>query len=134
MKINSILKMAFLVISLMLAFNANSFAQTNDCAKTTDDQIVDAIYKKLDNSKYKNQTSHINVRSKDGVVTVEGWATDDKAKAGIVKIAKKVKCVKKVVDEDLTLGVGGGCAAGQKECGEVCIPIAEKCNIRTKQN
>jgi BON domain len=134
MKINSNLKMAFLVISLMLAFNAISFAQRNDCAKTTDDQIVDAIYKKLEKSKYKDQTNHINVRSKDGVVTVEGWTTDDKAKLNIIKIVKKIKCVKSVVAEDLTIGVGGGCAAGQKECGEVCIPVAEKCNIRTKGN
>ncbi len=122
--------MALLAFSLMLAFNFGTYAQKTDCSKTTDTAIVDAIYAKIQ-AKYKSQMSHINVRIKDGEVTLEGWATAKKVKQDIEKMAKKASCVKKVMN-NLTIGVGGGCGPGTKPCGSICIPESEPCNIRGK--
>jgi len=79
--------------------------------------------------------NHINVRSTDRVVTVEGWVTTKKIKGEIDKIVKKIKCVKtKNVINILTIGVGGGCGLGTKPCGTICIPKGETCNIGTLEN
>lgn len=99
------------------------------CAATTDDQIVDAIYKKM-MDKYPGESRNVNVRSAAGVVTVEGWASSEKIKKGIIKIAKKAKCVKSLNTDHLTVGKGGGCGTGYKDCGGTCIPQNEKCNTR----
>ncbi len=130
MRKGSITKFAVILISLVFAFSVNTHAQKTDCTKVTDAELVESIYAKL-KVKYESQLNHINVRAKDGVVTIEGWATTSKVKKDIIKIAKKVKCVKKVEDL-LTIGVGGGCGPGQKPCGDICIPNTETCNIRTK--
>lgn len=119
-----------MAFSLMLAFNFGTYAQKTDCSKTTNAETVDVIYNKI-KVKYGAQMSHINVRIKDGVVTLEGWATTKGVKKDIEKFAKKTSCVKKVMN-NLTIGVGGGCGPGQKPCGSICIPSDEPCNIRTK--
>ena len=124
--------MALMAFSLMLMFSFAAFAQKTDCSQTTDAAIVEAIYNKI-NAKYAEQTDHINVRVKDGVVTLEGWATTKKVRKEIEKFAKKTDCVKKVVN-NLTIGVGGGCGPGTKQCGDICIPTTSVCNIRTKGN
>lgn len=121
------MKIILIAFSLILAFNFSTFAQNKDCANTTDEEIVKAIYEKI-KVKYADQINHINVRAKDGVVTLEGWVTTEKIKKDIRKIAKKIKCVKQVVN-DLALGKSGGCGPGMKQCGEICIPEKETCNI-----
>jgi len=126
----SMLKTTLLAFSLMLAFSLGAHAQKTDCSKTTDTEIVDSIYSKI-KVKYEAQMSHINVRIKDGVVTLEGWVTKKGVKKEVEKFARKTGCVKKVMN-NLTIGVGGGCGPGQKPCGDICIPLAETCNIRTK--
>jgi hypothetical protein len=126
----SILKITLLAFSLMLTFSLGTYAQKTDCSKTTDAMIVDAIYAKM-KVKYEAQMSHVNVRIKDGVVTLEGWATTKGVKKDIEKFAKKTGCVKSVVS-NLTIGVGGGCGPGTKPCGDICIPTNEPCNIRVK--
>jgi hypothetical protein len=127
------------VFSLILLFSIGALAgnggeksknnrnQKPDCAKVSDDDIVKAIYEKI-NGKYANQQNHINVRIKDNVVTLEGWATTKSVKKEIEKYAKKASCVKKVAN-NLTVGVAGGCSPGQKKCGGICIDSAETCNI-----
>lgn len=126
------------VFSLMLIFSVGVFAQTNgnqsndknkktDCAQVTDADTVEAIYDKI-KIKYDVQAKHINVRIKDNVVTLEGWATTKGVRKDIEKYAKKTSCVKKVVN-DLSVGAGGGCAPGQKRCGGACIGSKEECNI-----
>jgi osmotically-inducible protein OsmY len=127
MKNKSVIKILLIAFGLILAFNFGTLAQKTDCSKTTDEEIVKAIYEKI-KVKYADQIKHINVRSKDGVVTIEGWVTTEKIKKDIGKIAKKVKCVKQVINE-LTIGKGGGCGPGMKQCGDICIPEKETCNI-----
>jgi osmotically-inducible protein OsmY len=104
-------------------------AQQADCPKPNDKAIVKAIYKKMLYG-YKSQIRHVNIRSKDGVVTLEGWTTTEKVKDAIEKIAADIKCVKSV-DNQLNIGIQSGCGPGQKKCGSICIPIEETCNICT---
>jgi hypothetical protein len=125
----SILKIVLAVFSLILLSNIGVSAQKYDCSKTTDADIVKSIYDKM-KVKYDGQIIHINVRSKDGIVTIEGWATNKNVKKDIEKLARKASCVKKVVNE-LTIGVSGNCGPGTKKCGDICIPSDETCNICT---
>lgn len=129
MKTNGILKLALATVVVVLLAGISASAQKTDCAAKTDEQIVKEIYAKI-SEKYDDQIIHINVRSKDGVVTLEGWGTTKKVVKDIVKMAKKIKCVKKV-ENLLTIGIGGGCAPGMKKCGAICIPDTEICNICT---
>lgn len=130
MKNSVIHKIALMAFFIMLAFGFSVYAQKTDCTKKTDAEIVEAIYNKI-KVKYESQIDHINVRIKDGTVTLEGWATTKSVRKEIEKFAKKTDCVKKVVN-NLTIGVGGGCGPGTKQCGDICIPTSEVCNIRTK--
>jgi hypothetical protein len=128
MKNQLFIKALIAVFALMLIFSAGASAQAKpDCTKVTDNDLVKAVYAKIV-TKYKAQVSHINVRVKDGVVTIEGWVTTKSVKKEIEKWAKKVSCVKKVVNI-LTIGVGGGCGPGMKACGDICIPEKETCNL-----
>lgn len=122
------IKALITAFSLMLIFSAGAFAQyKTDCTKVTDKDIVKEIYAKI-MAKYQGQVSHINVRVSDKVVTIEGWVTTKNVKKEIEKWAKSVKCAKKVVNI-LTIGIGGGCGPGQKQCGDICIGEKETCNL-----
>jgi hypothetical protein len=126
----SMFRITLAVLSLLFFLNVGAAAQKTDCAKATDAEIVKAIYDKL-KTKYDSQLIHINVRiNKERLVTIEGWATTEKVKKDIKKLALKIKCVKDV-DNQLTIGIGGGCGPGTKKCGAICIPLEETCNICT---
>jgi BON domain len=127
----SIIKLTLALFFLVVLFNIGASAQKTDCSKTTEAEIVAAIYAKID-TKYQEQSDHINVRVADGVVTLEGWVTTKTAKKDIEKFAKKTACVKKVVN-NLKLKAGGGCGDGEKQCGSICIGATEKCNVRSGQ-
>jgi len=130
MKTKLIVKKLSIVFSLILICSAGAFAQNGkkpDCTQIADEALVTELYDKI-RTKYADQMNHINVRVKDKVITIEGWATTKKVKKDIEKMAKKVKCQKSVVST-LTIGIGGGCGPGQKVCGDICIPIQETCNI-----
>jgi hypothetical protein len=127
MKHKSILKWSLMVFATVLAFNFGVYAQKIDCSQKTEKDIVMAVYEKI-KIKHANQVNHINVRYKDGVLTLEGWATTKSVRKEIEKLAKKTGCVTKVVN-DLTIGKSGGCSAGQKECGGICISEKESCSI-----
>lgn len=131
MTTKSIVKITLAIFSLILFSNVAASAQyKTDCSKTTDADIVKAIYAKMKKkSRLDQQIIHVNVRSKDGVVTLEGWTTTAKIKAEIIKIAEKTKCVKQVINELADAPVG--CGPGQKKCGSTCIPTEETCNICT---
>lgn len=128
----SMVKTVLMVFSLTILFNLGVYAQKTDCSKTTDAEVVKAIYDKI-KVKYANQIIHINVRIKDGIVTLEGWARDKGVRKEIGKYAKKTSCVKNVVNK-LTLAVTGGCNPGQQRCGDICIDKNETCNIVVVEN
>jgi hypothetical protein len=122
------LKITLAVFSLILFSGAGVAAQTV-CTTPDDVAIVKEIYKKM-KVRYKSQMKHVNVRSTGGIVTLEGWATNQKIKTAIEKIAAAAKCVKSV-DNKLYLGLRTGCGPGQKKCGSICIALEETCNICT---
>ncbi len=127
MRFASVIK-GTLLSALVIVFAASAAtAQKVDCKTQTDQDVAFAVMDNL-RVKYASQMNHINVRSKDGVVTIEGWTTTKKFRSEIEKIVKKTKCVKKIVNK-LTVGVGGGCGTGTKPCGTICIPVEETCNI-----
>lgn len=135
---NSVMKGVLAVFAFMLIFNFGAYAKKKDCSDMTNDEIIKAIYKKIE-AKYPDQMNHINIRITDGVLTLEGWVTTEKVKSKIYKYAAKYlskkkydkngKCLKEIIN-DLEIGVKGGCGPGQKPCGTTCIPINESCNIR----
>ena len=127
MKKQSMIKIALVVFAMIVVSSVGALAQKPDCSKTTDADIVSAVYSKI-KVKYESQRQHINVRSSDGVVTIEGWATTKSVRKDIEKLAKKTSCVKSVVNT-LTVGVGGGCGPGQRKCGSICIGSGDTCNI-----
>ena len=127
MKRNSILRWSMMVLAAIIALNLGAYAQKTDCSQKTEKDVVVAVYEKI-KVKYANQIRHINIRFKDGVLTLEGWVTTKSIRKDIEKIAKKTECVKQVVNE-LTIGKGGGCGPGQKECGGLCISEKESCNV-----
>jgi hypothetical protein len=125
----SMVKITLAVLSVLLFSALGVSAQKNNCPTPDDVQIVKAIYDKM-KPKYDSQIIHINVRSKDGVVTLEGWATTKTVKKAIEKFAKQDKCVKSIVNK-LGVGIRSGCGPGQKKCGSICIGLEETCNICT---
>jgi osmotically-inducible protein OsmY len=127
MNFKSNFKIMLMVFAFVLAGNLGVYAQKTDCSQKTDNEIVIAIYEKV-KVKYADQIKHVNIRIDAGTVTIEGWVNNKKAKKEIEKIAKKSDCVKKVIN-NLTVGKAGGCGPGTKECGGICIPEKESCNI-----
>ena len=125
MKKLSILKITLAILFLIIAGNLSASAQ--DCTKTTDADLVKSVSKKI-YGKYKKQKQRINVHVENGEVTIEGWVVAEADIAKITEIAQKIKCVKKVTN-NLVVGKTGGCGAGQKQCGEICIPNNQTCNI-----
>lgn len=102
-------------------------AQTTDCSKTTDADIAKSIMEQI-KAKYPDLTQQVNAHVEDGIAYLEGWVADKNARKEIEKIAKKTSCVKKVKSK-LKKATGGGCGAGQKPCGDTCIPSTQTCNI-----
>ena len=128
MTLRTTFKLGLAMFALILGLNTGAAAQKVDCNTVTDDQIVKSIYDRM-KVKHDNQIMHVNVRSSGRVVTLEGWATTKKVRGEIEKIAKKTQCVNKKMKNQLKVGAVGGCGAGTKRCGTICIPVAEECNI-----
>ena len=101
----------------------------NDCSKTTDADIVQAIKEQFEaDSEIKDQMSHINVSVKKRIVTLEGWLDGKAAVDKAVAMVKKTNCVKKVSSKLKEKG-GGSCGPGQKPCGDTCIDKNSACTI-----
>src|SRR5205085_10187031 len=65
-----------------------------DCATVTDADIVKAIQEKIKaDPLYKGQWTHINVSSKERVVSLDGWVAGKGAISRLVRYAKATKCV-----------------------------------------
>ncbi len=116
-----------MIFALIILCNFTTLAQKKDCSQMSDPDIVLAVYEKL-KVKYSLERKNINVTSINGVVKLDGWVASEKIKNKIESLVKKVKCVKQL-NSELTVGKGGGCAIGQRECGGTCISDKEPCNI-----
>ena len=103
----------------------------NNCQSTTDAEIVAAINEKIKADKrFDGQWTHINVSSRDRVVTVRGWVKGSVQANDLVKHARTTRCVRRVISKKLrTFRSTAGCGTGQKRCGDICIDRNEGCNL-----
>lgn len=114
-------------------------AAAQDCSATTDAQIVTTILSEIkSDSLLAPQISHISVGSVNRFVKLQGWTDNKKSHDRLIAIVSAVKCVKAInvnrfeeapppADSPLRRQ-SGGCAAGTKPCGDVCIPEGDTCN------
>jgi hyperosmotically inducible periplasmic protein len=79
----------------LLAFALSAYAQT---APPSDDTLIDQVRIKLSLDVDVNGGA-LDVRVKDGVVTLRGPVRNEKSKKKAEKIAAKVKGIKKVINE-----------------------------------
>ena len=113
------------------------------CESATDAKMVSDMYAKIKADKaLASQIRHINVSSLNLVIKLQGYTTRKSEYDRLVGFAMKMACVKMVNTNELsptapdsgTGGTnqrlaGGGCASGMKQCGDICIPDSDVCNI-----
>ena len=122
-----LIKGLFSIAFVIIVCAVHASAQKVNCATRTDAETVTVIYNQI-KAKHSNHMRRVNVRIKDGVVTLEGWVAKKSIRSDIEKFAKKTACVKRVVT-NIKIGAVGGCPPGTKKCGDICIPEDETCNI-----
>ncbi len=118
------LKYAVASAVAVAALGAATYAQTDCATKPANDVIYEAWQKVKE--KYPEEVKHMNITFNDGTLKLVGWATTKKIRKDIEKIVKKIECVKKV-DNQMTVGKGGGCPPGSIPCGGICIDAKETC-------
>ena len=126
-------------LSLTLLFVASLFASCTskprtpgpqDCAKISDRRLVKNFKKRVRaDRQFDDQRRHINVSIRDRVVTLEGRVSAADASAALEKYAYELGCVTKVANRLTTQTLVGGCAPGQKLCGDICIDRTSQCNL-----
>ena len=101
------------------------------CTATTDEALVSAILEKIKaDTRFDDQHRHIVVTSSKRIVTLRGWTKGREQADALIQFARTTACVRKVISKDLrAFRSNGGCIAGQKQCGDICIPRDEACNI-----
>ncbi len=126
--------LAVIFFAALGAAERPTFAQCEDA----DASIVAAIYGKIKADKnLASQIRHINVTSLNRVAKLQGWAKTRRDKGRIIDFAMNADCVKMVNPNDFAdvppdgdaLQRTAGCGAGMKQCGDLCIPESEVCNI-----
>lgn len=110
------------------------------CEKMSDADIVANIYGRINaDSGLASQVSHINVIGVAELSTVklQGWTNSQSDYEKVRQFGLDLKC--KVNEnqfapvappEGSAQRAAGGCAAGTKACGDVCIPEGDPCNIK----
>jgi osmotically-inducible protein OsmY len=126
-------------LSLALLFVAGLFASCTskpqtpgplDCAKISDRRLARDFKRQVRaDRQFDDQRRHINVSIRDRVVTLEGRVSGADASATLEKYARELGCVTKVDIRLTTQTLVGGCAPGQKLCGDICIDRTSQCNI-----
>lgn len=124
----------FVFILTICAAASPAFAQ---CENVSDNDIVADIYDKIKaNTTLAPQASHINVTSTNFVVKFVGWA-DNKKDFERIRNFANTSCVRMINVQDFfdtppaanSAMRSGNCTSGTKQCGDVCIPEADACNI-----
>ncbi len=99
------------------------------CRSTTDAEIVAAIHEKIKaDTRFDDQWKHINVSSRNRVVTLSGWVKGRVQVRDLGKFASTTACVRRVINR-LKPRRKVGCGPGQARCGDICISASEDCNI-----
>jgi len=132
------------VVGLMASDYAAARAYGRACTSTPA-QIVASVYVQIsDNKALEPQVSHINIQytnydenGDNGAIKIQGWADSQKDYDNVVEIALETACVTRVNEQGFAtpkpeglLPRGGGCdPPATKECGDICIPGNDTCNI-----
>ncbi len=126
--------------------SSSSQAYIADCVndEKTNKAIVEAIYAKIkDNKNLASQISRINVTSTNLAVKIVGWTDKKSDYDKVVQFALDAKCVRVVNVNDFHeqepsgdsfIKSSGGCSGGTKQCGDICIPKNDVCNITGFKN
>ena len=102
----------------------------NRCGSTTDAEIVAAIHEKIKADKrFDDQWKHINVSSRNRIVTLSGWVKNYAQFRDLIKYARTTRCVRKVLSKRLNPFRSASCITGQKRCGDICIDRNQDCNL-----
>jgi osmotically-inducible protein OsmY len=101
------------------------------CRSTTDAEIVSAIHEKIKaDRRFDDQWRHINVSSRNRVVSLHGWVEGRAQVRALTRYASATRCVRSVNNKRLRHFLStAGCLPGQKRCGDLCIPQDADCNI-----
>ena len=101
------------------------------CRGTTDAEIVAAIHEKIKaDRRFDDQWRHINVTSRDRVVSLRGWVEGRAQVRALTRYASATRCVRSVNNRRLRPFLStAGCLPGQKRCGDLCIDRGEECNV-----
>lgn len=131
------LGLLLLLIGTIAAFRP-AFAQ---CTGLTNEQVETEIYAKIMADKgLAAQEKHINVIASVTLSAVKfyGWTDNQSDYDKVYSFGSSYKCFKINVNDfrsspppegDRLRGLPGGCAAGYKVCGDLCIPEGDTCNI-----
>lgn len=140
-------KPIFLPLIIMAIFASGfSVRQAYGAAcSSTPEQVVESIYTQLKaNKSLETQVSHINVQftnydenGDNGAIKLQGWVESQGDYNKVVEIASGTSCVSRVNEqqfapseaESLMPGSGACDPPTTKECGDICIPGGETCNI-----
>lgn len=133
-----------LLLMAVSAYERPAYAQ---CESVTDAQLVEEIYAKFKaHGDLAGQLSHINVISINRVIKLQGWTDSKGDYKDAFNIVVSTKCVVMInvqlfrdsppAEGDSLKSGAGGCQAGTKPCGDICIPEGDTCNIsgRTKND
>ena len=116
-------------LAYMPSQTASQSAAQNPCGSTTDAEIVAAVQEKIKADKrFDDQWRHINVSSRNRVVTLQGWVKGRAQVNALFKYARTTRCVRRVLNR-LRPYRTVGCMAGQKRCGDICIDRNQNCNL-----
>lgn len=113
------------------------------CETASDQKMVSDMYAKIKADRtLASQIRHLNVSSLNLVIKLQGYTSKKTEYDRLVGFALKMPCVKMVNSSELASappdsGTGGtnqrlasgGCATGTKQCGDICIPEGDTCNI-----
>lgn len=130
----------FTTLFVIMTFQLSAAAQ---CESATDSKMVSDMYAKIKADKaLASQIRHINVSSLNLVIKLQGYTSRKAEYDRLVGFAMKMACVKMVNSNELSPTApdsgsggtnqrlaGGGCSSGMKQCGDICIPESDTCNI-----
>jgi hypothetical protein len=129
----------FIFISTIELLINPVFGQKCDNTPETNEAIVNSIYEKIKGNKdLASQVSHINITSTNLAVKIQGWVDNQSNYDKVRQYALDAECARVVNENEFSVGEptenlmprGGGCAPGTRQCGDICIPDNDVCNIK----
>ncbi len=133
-----------LIFSLFVFFaiaaaGGNVYGQT---CSSTPEEIVASVYTKIAGNKdISTQVNHINIQytnydenGSNGAIRLQGWVKNQSDYDKVYQYAMEANCVTRVNTQEFAnaepTGLKGACTPpATKQCGDICIPGNDTCNI-----